>query len=231
MDAAFRRGLKNFRRFARVGLFWMYPQNNFTLDGRFLELETPLVFGAPFVGAFTQTVKGGRPRRVLGFEEFAFVLHWRLFVRWLDSRLQFLLSPGVLTDCMVSEFLKAVREAVAAQFRRRHLLHADKPLIRDAVRNLSEPLHLDPAGRARLHALAEYIFRVTIHGVVDPVPEQGWSVVRLPLTPPTSTPYRVETPDFLAPVMTRAAAAYGEALQKLSASRNPQELLRGIIEG
>ena len=46
MDGAFRRGLENFQRYNRLGLFWIYTDNNFTLDGRFLDLETPLFFSA-----------------------------------------------------------------------------------------------------------------------------------------------------------------------------------------
>ena len=229
MDAAFQRGLANFRRFARIGLFWMYPQNNFTLDGRFLDLETPLVFGAPFIGAFTQTVKGGRPRRVLGFEEFAFVLHWRLFVRWLDMRLQFLTSPGVLADEIAREFLKAVRIAVGSQFHKKHLLYADGRLISEAVGHLVEPLDLGRSGRSRLMELAKYEFAVTVRGAVEPVPDAGWKRVRLPLTPPTSTPFRVEAPDFITPVLTSKAEVYGVALAKLGACGSPAELLRGII--
>ncbi len=230
MDSAFHRGLSNFRRFAGIGLFWMYPQNNFTLDGRFLDLETPLFFGAPFAGAFTQTVKGGRPRRVLGFEEFAFVLHWRLFVRWLDMRLQFLTSPGVLTDEIAREFLKAVRLAVSSQFHRKHPLYSDRNLIAGAVEHLAEPLDLARSGRSRLLELAQYEFAVTVHGSTEPVPDAGWKKVNLPLTPPTCTPFRVEATDFFSPKLTKSAEVYGEWLTKLGTSADPGELLRGIIK-
>ena len=229
MDGAFRRGLANFRQFARAGLFWMYPQNNFTLDGRFLDLETPLVFGAPFVGTFTQTVKCGRPRRLLGFEEFAFVLHWRMFVRWLDLRLRFLTSPGVLIDRMAREFLKSVRLAIVKQFNRKHLLYSDNQLVGEAVNQLAEPLDLVRSGRSRLTELAKHEFAATVRGVTNPVPDVGWRRLRLPLTPPTSTPYRVEAPDFLNPVLTRQAEIYGDRLAKLGACSEPGELLQGII--
>ena len=230
MDGAFRRGLANFRRFARAGLFWMYPQNNFTLDGRFLDLETPLVFGAPFVGTFTQTVKGGRPRRLLGFEEFAFVLHWRMLIRWLDLRLRFLTSPGVLIDGMAREFLDEVRLAIGRQFHRKHLLYSDNQLVGEAVNQLVEPLGLARGGRPRLMELAWHEFEATVRGVTNPVPDVGWRRLRLPLTPPTSTAFRVEAPDFLNPVLTRQAEVYGERLAKLGACSEPVDLLHGIIK-
>ena len=84
--------------------------------------------------------------------------------------------------------------------------------------------------RARLLDLAKYEFAVTALGSTEPVPDAGWKAVRLPLTPPTSTPYVVEAPDFITPQFARSAEVYGERLANLSASANPQELLRGIIK-
>ena len=78
--------------------------------------------------------------------------------------------------------------------------------------------------------LAKHEFAATVHGVTNPVPEAGWKPVRIPLSPPTSTPYRVEAPDFCNPVLTRLAEVYGERLAKLGACSEPGELLRGIIK-
>ena len=44
LDMAFRRGLANFRAYARAGLFWFYLNSNFSLDGRFpRSRDTPLL--------------------------------------------------------------------------------------------------------------------------------------------------------------------------------------------
>src|SRR5207253_8630395 len=93
MDGAFRRGLANFQRYERAGLFWIYTHNNFTLDGRFVDLETPMFFGAPFVGIFQQEYSVPLPYRFLGLEGFAFAWYWRVFLRWLDGKMRFLTSP------------------------------------------------------------------------------------------------------------------------------------------
>ncbi|MEM7155496.1 MAG: hypothetical protein AAF799_21780 [Myxococcota bacterium] len=42
---AMQRGLESFEAFFRAGVFWGSYHNNFTLDGRFLDLELPLVVG------------------------------------------------------------------------------------------------------------------------------------------------------------------------------------------
>lgn len=44
------RTLRSFERFFSVGVYWGSVANNFTLDGRFLDLELPTIVGRPYFG-------------------------------------------------------------------------------------------------------------------------------------------------------------------------------------
>ena len=50
VDGAVRRGLEAFGEYVRCGVYWGSFYNNFSLDGRFLDLEVAAVYGAPTVG-------------------------------------------------------------------------------------------------------------------------------------------------------------------------------------
>ena len=50
LQEALQRGCRNFRSWWQAGVWWGSFRNNFTLDGRFLDLETPNVSGGPLFG-------------------------------------------------------------------------------------------------------------------------------------------------------------------------------------
>ena len=118
LDAAFRRGLERFEAWARAGLLWIYLQSNFGLDGRFLDLETPLFIGTPFVGAMVEERDGEIVRSLVGFEEFGYVRQWRLFLAWLRARLRLLTAPELLGRTASRPFLRELSRAIAARFPR-----------------------------------------------------------------------------------------------------------------
>ena len=55
------RTLRSFERFFSAGVYWGSVANNFTLDGRFLDLELPTIVGRPYFGgvACTQRTTSG----------------------------------------------------------------------------------------------------------------------------------------------------------------------------
>lgn len=77
MAAATARGLDHFADWFRAGVAWGSLFDNLTLDGRFLDLETPILSGGPFVGLLSThagpELPDAAPRaRLLG----ACGLHW-----------------------------------------------------------------------------------------------------------------------------------------------------------
>ena len=94
MEAAIDAGFDNFLQFTNIGLFWLYMQNNVTLDGRFLDLETPFYLERPFIGKLTFCVPNGPIEQLLGFECFHWIRLWRCFLQWLGNQLELYLQPG-----------------------------------------------------------------------------------------------------------------------------------------
>ena len=50
------RACNHFERWLSAGVWWGSFRNNFTLDGRFLDLETPAIAGGPFVGVLSSSL-------------------------------------------------------------------------------------------------------------------------------------------------------------------------------
>lgn len=101
---AVQRGVDGFFAAWRAGVSWGSVSNNFTADGRFLDLETPAVLGGPFVGTQRNALEidGPPPERVrpnqrghfFGLEVVRYVKQATTFARFLIARLQFLTSLG-----------------------------------------------------------------------------------------------------------------------------------------
>lgn len=95
LDAALARGVANFRRFFELGVYWGSFANNFTLDGRFLDLEVCSVFGRPTLGALL-----GRCGSSVGLRR-ADLLHFVGFelVHYLEQMRDFV---GLVRDQMLA---------------------------------------------------------------------------------------------------------------------------------
>ncbi|HYN41375.1 MAG TPA: hypothetical protein VE129_06340, partial [Thermoanaerobaculia bacterium] len=228
LDAAFRRGLERFEAWARTGLHWIYLQSNFSLDGRFLDLETPLFFGAPFVGAMVEKRDGEPARSLVGFEEFGYVRHWRLFVAWLRARLRLLMATELLGRTASRHFLRELSRAIASRLPRQGLLFDDARLRARATANLSRALDLGPRGRSSLGDLARHAFSSTVYGFPEALPDAGWRPLAFQPAPATPNPRRYEAPAFFDPGPSPDGQAYATALERLGSICEPRELLRSL---
>ncbi len=93
LENAFKRCLLNFEKFLLIGLDWVNYHNNFSLDGRFIDLETPVLFGKPFCGCITNdqlqrtsfsiTYNGGSG---YPFAMIQSIVQWQYFIRFLIDR-------------------------------------------------------------------------------------------------------------------------------------------------
>ncbi|MBE7497723.1 MAG: hypothetical protein HS117_22495 [Verrucomicrobiaceae bacterium] len=228
LERAFERGLASFRAFSSAGLFWLYLESNFSLDGRFLDLETPVYFGQPFVGISVSTVRGGIEREVLGFEEFGFAGHWRGFIAWLTARLRLLCLRESGCGREVRSYLGGLLRAIERRFSARHLLYDDRALMQQATAHLAGGLGLEAADRKRLRALARHVFDVRVYNHVAACPELGWKEVTTP--PADATPRKR---NFLHAPFSPGAASdggldYARMIARLSQEKDPHKLLRGF---
>ena len=226
LDAAFRRGLENFREYARAGLFWLYLNSNFSLDGRFFDLETPVFFGAPFVGV--AVAESDKRKELLGFEEFDFVQHWRLFLSWFKARLRFLSAREISGISEARWFLRKLSREITARFPRGHVLFDDGKLIAQATANLANALGLNRPDRSRVLDLARYAFEWRVYSTRRPLPDLGWRALDFAPAPATPFPRRYETAGFLRPAPAADAVAFAVDLERLGGICDPARLLREL---
>jgi len=226
LDLAFQRGLANFQAYARIGLFWLYLDSNFSLDGRFLDLETPLFFGAPFVGVSVADIEGTPVRALLGFEEFGFVRHWRLFIAWLKSRLRLLLAPEIGGLREARPYLRELHREITARFSRRHLLYRDVELTARATENLAGALNPGRRDRLRLLELARYALEWRLYRPEKPAPDMAWQPLECQPAPATPSPRQYEAASFIEPAASPDGKAFADALRRLGSNLDAGDLLR-----
>lgn len=79
-----RRTWDHFRRWFEAGVWWGSFTNNITIDGRFLDLETPALVGGPCLGRLSASSDDGAASRgfqsgVIGIELFTYIAQVRTF--------------------------------------------------------------------------------------------------------------------------------------------------------
>ncbi|HEX8791685.1 MAG TPA: hypothetical protein VF765_12105, partial [Polyangiaceae bacterium] len=115
-----RRGLENLRRFWRAGVSWPSLHNNFASDGRFVDIDWPIILGTPLVGVVA--TRGVHPRLDLPhhdtqrglFEALYFVLHVRMLSRFFMGRLRAIAASGYPVQRAEREFALAAARAFAS---------------------------------------------------------------------------------------------------------------------
>lgn len=78
------RGMRSFLSCFRVGVMWHSIHNNFTVDGRFLDLELATILGRPFIGVVTAGYGRVTP---IGFEVFDYLREVSAYIRLFLRRL------------------------------------------------------------------------------------------------------------------------------------------------
>jgi hypothetical protein len=226
MDAAFHRGLENLEAFARIGLLWVYIRGNIALDGRFLDLETPHFFGAPFLGI--RIGKNPDAREFLGFEEYQFIRYWRLFLNWLQAQLTFLCSPCLLAERESRMFLTALKKEIAKRFHRNHILFKDVHLQARAAKNLGDNLDLSARARIRLLQMSQAAFCEILYSGAPVLPDHSWRMVDLEPAPALPFHFRYMAPDFLDPHLTPDAERFACIIRSLEGEKNVVRLLERL---
>lgn len=172
LASALVRGVDAFREYFRLGIHWGSYYNNFTLDGRFLDLEVPIVHGAPFIGCFANhhapTIDRDPSKdqfAIHGVELFEYALH---VVRCIDSiRDRFRLYQSATKDPFLSRFLLELEEAMEAEVGAGHPLRSRDYLIGEVLDLLEE----GGAARERVRPYVEAEYAEVFEGVVREMPK------------------------------------------------------------
>jgi AraC-like DNA-binding protein len=234
------RGLDALRRFWSLGISWGSLHNNFSVDGRFLDLEAPVVLGAPLLGIIE-----AEPRRELqlphratfsGFlEPLGFVLNMRMIAWHLRWRFEAIAKAGPPLSRGEREFAGDAARALCSGVRGTVLSS------RSPARRPLEDLLLDWADGAMLPlARAERRgLRLAIGAACDA--HLGGAPALLPLRPVATRLARVNTfvvPhlfDFLGPdhavTVTEEARLVNDLIAALDQVGDLDELLAGLEDG
>ena len=226
INRAFRRGWSNFESFHSAGLFWRFTQNNFTLDGRFVDLETPLLVGSPMVGMID--AEAGSPREWLGFEDLSFAWHWRLTVLWLKTKLGMLINSGVIWSSDVATYLRELLRELNREFDRKHLLLRDEELLRRTILRHSRALSLTAKARAQIRDLTEAVLRETMTGRAVRTSTHSWVPVPTRLRSLRGTQLHLRVPKFLPQPDTSEGEALADLLAKYGRYTDRKQLISSL---
>jgi hypothetical protein len=239
MERAIERLVHNFERFFQAGVYWGSFHNNFTADGRFLDLETPIIFGGPFVGILAspgklpESVDLAGSRILVGCEVLQCLRQIRTFLAFLIDRLEWLGWNDWNGGELERRFLRDTAEALHTRFPPSHWLHDVGALGEKLTSALASTLALPPGATAELSALVEAQCRAMLNlkprqtGTVRLVP------VEMQLAHPEPThPVVAGVPHFLEGFVgqTRAGRAFNAALRQVDGAEDVATALHGLRE-
>jgi hypothetical protein len=234
LGAAFDRALRGFRAYLRLGVYWGSFHNNFTADGRFLDLELPLVVGRPYLGtllpADARPDRAGPRARWIGLEVFHYVRQARAFVGAFLARLDHL-AANVFRRDLSHDFLAALAAAIRA-LAGSHPIFSRRATIDHAVGACAAEMALAPEGRRTVERLAETHYLDAVDGEE---PQDGVTprLRRLDCSFAALEPGRfvaAHHPEELGDRMgaTDLARAYNQGLRHVEASTTVDELFERV---
>lgn len=161
LERSIERLFHHFERFFQAGVYWGSFHNNFTADGRFLDLETPFIFGGPFIGIVAapgrlpESVDLSSSRIFVGCEVLQCLGQIRTFLAFLIDRLEWLGRNDWNGGEVERRFLRDTAEALRARFPSSHWLHDVGALGEKLTAALTSTLALPPVATAELSALVD----------------------------------------------------------------------------
>jgi hypothetical protein len=234
LASAVERGWRNFHAAWRAGVYWGSIGNNFTIDGRFVDLEWPVILGRPalalvMAGRHARCPVPTRSSRSGCFEVLEFVAHTRLALRTIDARLSGLVRLAPRREPardVVAAALQGLRSALGT----RHWLWSER-LVAQRLLAWMHEVDVDAAERQRLHTVVSRVCRAHLggrHGGMLDVPVRPLDrrLARLGLT------FR---PDIhllagAAPPVDDLAQFVNESLDRLEDIADPQRLLAELAD-
>ncbi|HYO53511.1 hypothetical protein [Archangium sp.] len=240
LEGAIERLVHHFERYFQAGVHWGSFHNNFTADGRFLDLETPIVFGGPFLGVLAppggelpESVDLASPRGFVGCEVLYCLRQVRVFLSFLIDRMEWLSRNAWNTGELERRFLRDTVEALRERFPSSHWLHDAGALGEKLIAGFVSGLGLSPGAEAELTALVQAQCHVMLNvesgrkGTVRLVP-----VELLIANPEPTFPVRACVPRFLEGFVgqTRVGRAFNAALLQVDKADDVTTALQGLRE-
>lgn len=239
LERAIERLVHHFERFFQTGVYWGSFHNNFTADGRFLDLETPIVFGGPFIGIIApsgklpESVSLADSRVFVGCEVLQCLRQVRVFLDFLIDRLEWLGRKAAGGGELDQRFLRDTAEALRERFPDSHWLHDADALAEKLTAALASVLALPPGRAAELRALVETQCHVEMNGT----PRHTGRVQIVPVEtliadPEPTFSVMVGVPRFLEGFVgqTRAGRTFNVALGQVDGAEDVATALQRVRE-
>jgi hypothetical protein len=161
---AVHRTIENFRHYWQLGVTFNAVPNNFTMDGRFHDLDNAMFLGGPLLGVLLDRdvdetylpVPGDMDFALpCGFEVFDAIRHVRQCYRCLVSRLSAIVEMDIALAKPEVEFIRGVVAALRAKLEQGHILFSDRLLQETVLGWFQEELDLSSASIRVARALVE----------------------------------------------------------------------------
>lgn len=235
LETAIRQGVANCLTFIAKGIFWGSFHNNFTADGRFLDLELPTLTGGNFLGVAMvrgdklQTGQWSAQHLNVGTEVFRYIGESRLFIRYWENRLRWLAEWGSYLGSGERQFLLGLADCLHDTFTPDSLAFSRELVLDHLVGFFRERLALGTAEVQPLEQLLGEAYEVCFH---DAEPQHQWNFERLEIDMPDVEPglqLHLYYPSFLAGVQNRPLGRWqeeiGQTLRRIDSETRPEQWL------
>jgi hypothetical protein len=234
------KALANFAGYLRLGIHWGSLHNNFTIDGRFLDLEVPVVFGRPFLGILSpnrQRPRGYDGRRgepIVGLEVLSYFAQMASFIRFLRHKLRHLLHEPAFMSRALVRFLQDFLEALSQTFNGAHVVFNSRQQERTVVAMLDAVFALSRAQKAALGCLVRRR-RLALQGRTGG-PLQTTRLARLDVhlakAEPAFAPTAYSFVDLggTGEPLSRDAVVLNDALTRIEQVSDPDRFLEAVTE-
>ncbi len=179
------RTFENLAHYFRLGVYWGSFHNNLTIDGRFLDLEVPLLFGGPFLGMFSSLdrprIRSDERGKFTCSSFFLVAQSLRATTDFIRARMDYLLMSGLIPrpqQCeLASDFLRALTREVQP---RKHWLYDKRAMNKKILSLLERSLPFDARERASVRRLLDDQWKFFAR--CSPMPP-GTQLKRVPMPP------------------------------------------------
>jgi hypothetical protein len=176
----------NFITFFEIGISWNSLHNNMTLDGRFLDLETPFLWGSPMFGKFSNNVRKN-PKLIdlkglhFGTEFIFIVKELILFFELIKARLQFMSLQGLLQNQhqknFVKEFLYLLENRLSTK---RHWLYSEFQISEMITAVMTGIFNLSSNETKKMKKIISYDCKRVFRPALANPPDVNYSMLDVP---------------------------------------------------
>jgi len=158
----------NYREYFRLGINWLMPYNNFTMDGRFCDLDVPLFSGPGYIGALpsreTWNQKARKVRApdhldfgsIFGFNVIAYLHQMRIVVRSLVGGFEWLANADFHYSEVETGFMRGFVQALGEALPPEHLLWSGEACATMLEGWFDEDCEIASSHRDEIHALIRH---------------------------------------------------------------------------